>query len=704
MWSCGSTACKYNLPSRRACISCGAARPARASTQTQMWLVDNLPASYLNDSTGAGGVDYGVPSVRRVPGLPQPRQQAQRDVRPPLARGSTYAAAVSGGGALRGRHERGSDGAEQPLAHRGEGGGRDDHEGDGDLRREGDGFVGSEGLSRKQRRRLAKRSADATATGAPTRARNQHEELGTDDADDRRHDDSGDERRRQRQCQEDAAHTIREAPFQPPPISRAQLVARVDALEMQGRQLAERRASNAEQRRHAEKLDEARKQLKVAGGYTAQKLQFELLGEQTRMRKAHALLKAQEEDLQMREEQLREIQESIADLRQVMDRGRARIAHAEARAAFLAVQVGCLGMHQQEVSQVHSAINEAAAMARDGPAGVQERLGFVARFLQRVAPVLLPPSCDPVVVDSADAFSDDCSDTDLDNDGDVDRRDEGRDDPAGDADGDFCMPAHIDVVQADLQRLRSQFEEAQQAARDRGNELLPAIYMAFQEKLRVAEARVAAASQVLEAQSEVENLLRRRAQKRPFQQRDDDTAAARSLPTVDLPPLVQSTPALPAGQHSAPGEQQLRQTQRDAGAGVTAFLSVEGAVEGEGSSTVPTALADALADGAVDIVQKAKAVKVEDDSGRRLARRCAAGQARDAGGAEQRTHSADPKRDVDMAVARGGRAASLDHCRARDQRGQSTGRGTHRGDSRRREKGQRERTPRGRARGSVVLG
>ncbi len=102
--------------------------------------------------------------------------------------------------------------------------------------------MGAEALSRKQRRKMAKSGmAMATTMQATGRA----SEAGQQEQQDR------EAEQRARGGDEAAA---REAPFQAPSLSRAQLVKRVEALELQARQLAQRKASNEDQKKHAELL------------------------------------------------------------------------------------------------------------------------------------------------------------------------------------------------------------------------------------------------------------------------------------------------------------------------------------------------------------------------------------------------------------------------------------------------------------------
>ncbi len=104
------------------------------------------------------------------------------------------------------------------------------------------------------------------------------------------------------------------------------------------------------------------------------------------------------------------------------------------------------------------------------------------------------------------------------------------------------MPAHIDIVKEDLRQLQMQKREAECAALSRGTTLLPEVRAAFEEKLRVAEARVVTAETVLAAGQEVQDLLQRRGPKRSHQEREEGHQA-RTLPQVDLPSLAASGPA-----------------------------------------------------------------------------------------------------------------------------------------------------------------
>ncbi len=304
------------------------------------------------------------------------------------------------------------------------------------------------------------------AKGGDVAAAGENNAVRGEGADDLRRD--GDQRQR-----DDVGASRREEPFQTPTLPRGQLVVRVDALELQARQLAERRASREEQDKHAEKLQEARKQLKASGGYTAQQLQFELLNEQKRLQKAYGTLRAQEDDLQKKTEQAKELASSIAELEHEMGRVRARIAHAEHRASYLALQVGTLGQHQQDVASVHSTMAELVELVSTESEELRNKVGSVVAYIQHIAPMFFPAEMDPVVADGADAISNQCSETDFD----AEVLDDaewahGSDDGDND-DDDFTMPAHIDVVTTDLQRLRKQKQEAVDAARERGATLLP---------------------------------------------------------------------------------------------------------------------------------------------------------------------------------------------------------------------------------------
>ncbi len=642
--------------------------------------MDSLPVDYLSDPTGARPIPVDSGS-RRVPGLAphnghplgdrtqrQPTHDQRIDTRPPLPRGASYAAAAA-------RATATARGTGRPDSTRGP---------QGDVANEGDdgndGFVGASGLSRNQRRKMARRGAATTASSNPQQQQQQqhpgqpshhHRQLHQD-----HHDEGGPElpapsTNGGARHQQDHA-PAREAPFSEPPLSRAQLITRVDALELQGRQLAERRASHEEQRRHADILEEARRMLKLAGGYEAQKLQFELLGEQRRMRKAHAQLRKQEEELQDKEKQMHELAASADELRQSMEKARARISYSEDRAAYLALQVGALGQRQFEVAQVHFAINEAKSMAAHLPEGVYERLDFVSNYLRRVAPLLQPPACDPVVANAADVYSNQCSDTDLDCDDDGLDHDVQQDeqmDVADDqgADGEFAMPAHIDIVRSDLRILQEQFDHAQREARGRGCELLPSVLASFQEKLQVAESRVAAAEQVLQAQCEVEAFLRHH--------------PAEPVPhhhhVPPLPPNELGTctaPTTPPSPTSPPG----------------AILPLSLPTGGPPAAAARNAggADDLLADGAVDIVERAIACKAIEDDNRRLSRRLGDRRPMQDAAAHRRARSDEGHMDVD--AERQPRPRSLDHGSA----------GSPRRTSLPRKAARRERTPRGRPRDS----
>ncbi len=114
-----------------------------------------------------------------------------------------------------------------------------------------------------------------------------------------------------------------------------------------------------------------------------------------------------------KEEEARELEACIEGLRMGMERTRARITRAEERAAYLSLQVGTLGQSQQEVEMAHGAISQAMEMAAGASPELCNRLGYVAAYLHRIAPMLLPASLDPMVVGFADARSNECSDTDL---------------------------------------------------------------------------------------------------------------------------------------------------------------------------------------------------------------------------------------------------------------------------------------------------
>ncbi len=614
--------------------------------------MDSLPADHLNDPTGSRATQ--VESVpRRVPGSTphdgrprhdrihhQPAADQRVDARPPLPRGSSYAAAAARATGTTRRDEGRIDAA------RGSQGDDADDAGDGD-----DGFVGAAGLSRNQRRKMARKGTTATTSSHPQPQQQQRQPHPSRPLQQppRDHHDEEDEPGHLAPSAIGGAHQqhgphqtpAREAPFAEPPLSRAQLITRVDALELQGRQLAERRASGDEQRKHAEVLAEARRMLKLAGGYEAQKLQFELLGEQRRMRKTYAQLRKHEEELQGKEEQMRELAASVDELRRNMEKARARIAYSEDRAAYLALQVGALGQRQFEVAQVHFAINEAKSMAAHLPEGVYERLDFVANYLQRVAPLLQPPACDPVVANATDAHSNLCSDTDLDCDDDGLAHDAQQDEQMGDADdqlgdGDFAMPAHIDVVRADLHVLQEQFAHAQGEARNRGTELLPSVLASYQEKLQVAESRVAVAERVLQAQSEVEAfLLHHPTEPAPRQATIPShhmELGACTAPTTPSSPTSPPQAIVPLS--LSPGTPHARDARSTGG---------------------PT---DLLADGAIDIVERAVAYKAIEDGNRRLSRRLA-GSGMQEGAAERRTRSDGGGMDVD--TGRQTRPRSLGH-------------------------------------------
>ncbi len=394
---------------------------------------------------------------------------------------------------------------------------------------------------------------------------------------------------------DDAGAAKREEPFKAPALPRGQLVVRVDALELQARQLLERRASKEEQEKHAEKLQEARKELKASGGYTAHKLQFELLGEQKRLQKAHAALRNHEDDLQRKTEQAKQIADDIAALEQEMGRIRARIEHAEQRASYLALQVGTLGQHQQDVAAVHGTMAELVQLVSTGSEELRHKVESVAAYLRHIAPVFYPPEMDPVVADGVDAVSNQCSETDLD--AEV-FDDEGwmHDDGGGDDEEDsFGMPAHIDVVTMDLQRLRKQRQEAVEAARARGTVLLPETEAIFDEKLRVAEERVIAAEALNKAAEEVQDILQRRGHNPEEHQRAVDGPTSSRAPQPD--PSQRDLSTATHHVHSQPGPSH---------GGARTGTVVQ--------TTANPELEAALADGAVDIVGKVlEQAKVESE-------------------------------------------------------------------------------------------
>ncbi len=474
-------------------------------------------------------------------------------------------------------------------------------------------------------------------------------------ADDAQHDDE----QRQR---DDAGAIKREEPFQAPALPRGQLVVRVDALELQARQLLERRASKEEQEKHAEKLQEARKELKASGGYTAHKLQFELLGEQKRLQKAHAALRTHEDDLQRKTEQAKELADSIAALEQEMGRVRARIAHAEQRASYLALQVGTLGQHQQDVAAVHGTMAELLELASTGSEELRHKVESVAAYLRHIAPVFYPPEMDPVVADGADAVSNQCSETDLDAEvfGDEGWMHDG--DVVDDDEDSFSMPAHIDVVTMDLQRLRKQKQEAVDAARARGAVLLPETEAIFEEKLRVAEERVTTAEALNKAAEEVQGILQRRGPKPAHHQRDGDGSASPQAP--------HSGPSQSAA--SAVSPQVHSQTGRPYDGTMSGTVAVRRVANLE--------LDAALADGAIDIVDRAlEQTRVENER-----KRISRGRPRSE--SAQRDEGGDERgRRRGRARSSGGRDQRAPRCSSDDAREQAGGGGR-----------QRERSQRGR--------
>ncbi len=464
-----------------------------------------------------------------------------------------------------GTRERDGDRLEPP---------REDERGDDDD--DGDGFVNVAKLSRKQRKKAAKILGGVGGDVSAARGGGVLDGEG-----------AGSPRRDGEQRQRDDPAGLREEPFQAPSLPRGQLVVRVDALELQARQLLERRASREEQDRHAEKLQEARRQLKASGGYTAQKLQFELLNEQKRLQRAHGTLRMQEDELQKKTDQAKELADAIATLEHDMGRVRARIEHAEHRASYLALQVGTLGQHQQDVAAVHGTMSELLELVSTGSEELRQKVESVAAYLRHIAPVFYPPEMDPVVADGADVFSNQCSDTDLDAEGLDDMEWTQGNDAGGDDDvDDFVMPSHFDVVNMDLDRLRKQKQEAVEAARARGATMLPETEAIFEEKLRVAEARVASAEALNKAAEEVQDILQRRGPKRTHRQREEDEQMARQSPHVVSPPLSVSAQAQPP--HSRPGS---------SGDGEAAEVVVP-------ISATSSDLDAALADGALDIVEK----------------------------------------------------------------------------------------------------
>ncbi len=433
-------------------------------------------------------------------------------------------------------------------------------------------------------------------------------------------------------------------------------------MELQARQLLERRASKEEQEKHAEKLQEARKELKASGGYTAHKLQFELLNEQKRLQKAYATLRTHEDDLQKKTEQAKELADAVAALEQEMGRVRARIAHAEQRASYLALQVGTLGQHQQDVAAVHGTMAELVELVSTGSDELRHKVESVAAYLRHIAPVFYPPEMDPVVADGADAISNQCSETDFDAEVFDDAEWRHDSDVDGDDDDAFAMPAHIDVVTTDLQRLRKQKQKAVDAARARGAELLPETEAIFEEKLRVAEARVTAAEALNKAAEEVQGILQRRGPKRPHHQGDE--AERSPMQASHSAPAHSAAPTTSPSSQGQPGSSQ--------GAAMVGALVPHRSADAE--------LDAALADGAVDIVVKGlESARAEKERRR-------------SGGVRPRSESARRDEEDGGRVRRRGRFRSLDGRGQRTQRDLSN-------DSRNREEGggrRRERSRRGR--------
>ncbi len=230
-----------------------------------------------------------------------------------------------------------------------------------------------------------------------------------------------------------------------------------------------------------------------------------------------------------------------------------------------------------------------------------------------------------MVADGADAFSNQCSDTDLGAEGLDDMEWTQGNDADGDNDDDgFTMPSHFDVVTMDLERLRKQRQEAVDAARARGATLLPETESIFEEKLRVAEARVVSAEALNKAAEEVQDMLQRRGPERTHQQREEVEQVARQSPGVAASPRSSSARAQPLP--SRPGS------------------------SGDGEATeavVPIRTANrdldaALADGALDIVGKSlEHARVERTQGKIGVRRpCSQEGRREHGGVDRASRSA----------------------------------------------------------------
>ncbi len=372
----------------------------------------------------------------------------------------------------------------------------------------------------------------------------------------------------------------------------------------------------------------------------------------------------QEDDLQKKNEQAKELADSIAALEHEMGRVRARIAHAEQRASYLALQVGTLGQHQQDVATVHGTMAELLELLSTGSDELRHKVESVAAYLRHIAPVFYPAEMDPVVADGADAVSNQCSDTDFDAEGLDDlewTQGNGNDDFDND-DDDFTMPSHMDVVTMDLERLRKQKQEAVDAARARGATLLPETEAIFEEKLRVAEARVVSAEALNKAAEEVQDILQRRGPKRTHQQREEAEQSTRQVSHVVLPQFTAPSPSCPL---------QARPGSSGDGVAAEAVVPIRSASRD---------LDAALADGALDIVRKSlEHARFEKEEGR-------------IGG--ERPRSEGRRRDDREGgkSARRGRGRSLD---GREQRSRGC---SHDGgrDQERRSARQQERSQRGR--------
>ncbi len=198
-------------------------------------------------------------------------------------------------------------------------------------------------------------------------------------------------------------------PFIPPPLPRQLLVRQASQLERKAERLRAEGARPEQIQRVDQRLGEARKMVKQAGGTTERKLLFSIMEEEGKKKKLTETGTRIEAAIREAEKMLKRAAARLDHLKVSREANRVLVENSRKRIQFLATEKAAEVVHPEHTAQVQGALYD---ILRAIPPELAQQAGLVANYFKHVAPLSTrQPNCDDDIFTDCETVEGDTSDS-----------------------------------------------------------------------------------------------------------------------------------------------------------------------------------------------------------------------------------------------------------------------------------------------------